>query len=125
VRNDARFARPTRCAGNGIFLAPVRLLGKSAGASMKLREALNVIRSWPPIWRGVGRNSKLLHGEVGVLADVYTKPVESAIFVVIRKCSHKFTGVIFLKDYSLKTRVLSLLEANVGRPIKDIGDLEF
>jgi hypothetical protein len=92
---------------------------------MKVREALNVIRSWPPIWREVGRNSKLVQGEVGVLTDVYTKTPESAIFVVIRKCSHKFTGVIFLKDCSVKTRVLTLLQANVGRPIKEIGDLEF
>ena len=92
---------------------------------MKVRNAFNVIQRWPPVWREIGRNQKMLQGEVGVLADVYTKQAESAIFVVIKQCSKRFLGVIFLKDCSLKTRFLSLLEANIGRPMKEIGDLEF
>ena len=92
---------------------------------MKIRDALNVIRTWPPVWRSLGQEKRLLQGEVGVLAEVYNKPSESAIFVVIRKCSKRFLGVIFLKDCSVQARVLSLLQANVGRPIKEIGNLEF
>jgi hypothetical protein len=92
---------------------------------MKVRDALTVIRSWPPVWREIGQSQKVLKGEVGVLTDVYTKATESAIFVVIRACSQRFLGVIFLKDCSLKTRISSLLQSNIGRPMKEIGDLEF
>ena len=92
---------------------------------MKFREARNVIRRWPPVWLALGRERKLLEGEDGVLADVYTKQQESAIYVVVRKCSEKFLGVILLKDCTVQARLLNLLRANVGRPIREIGDLEF
>jgi hypothetical protein len=93
--------------------------------AMKVRDALNIIRNWPPVWRSIGRERKLLQGEVGVLADAYSnREAESAIFLVIRRCTQKFMGVIFLKDCSCRTRILSLLQANLGRPIKEIGDLE-
>jgi hypothetical protein len=94
-------------------------------AAVKIRDALNIHHTWPPAWTSMGRDRKLLEGEVGVLADAYSNDVaESAIFVVIRVCADKFIGVIFLNDQSCGSQILSLLQANIGRPIQEIGDLE-
>lgn len=90
---------------------------------MKIRDAKDVIRNWPPVGTAAGR-TEVLRGEEGVLVDAYAKKAESAIFVVIRRCAKKFIGVIFLSDCSIRTRILSLFQANLGRSLREIGDLE-
>jgi hypothetical protein len=93
---------------------------------MKLRQyARRILREWPPVWTGMGRDRKLLRGEVGVLTDAYSNnQAESAIFVVIRFRAEKFIGALLFTDCSCRTRILSLLQANAGRSIREIGDLE-
>ena len=98
---------------------------KEYGVTVKLREAVNVIRSWPPVWLSVGRDRKIERGEIGVLVNAYSRrEPESAIFLETRRCKQKFTGVIFLKDCAWRTQLLSMLQANIGRPMREIGDLE-
>ena len=93
---------------------------------MKLRHALNLISNWPPVWSAIGRDKGILRGEHGVLDDAYSNnAAESTIFLIIRVCAKRFIGALFLKDCSCRTRVLDLLQANVGRPVREIGDLEF
>jgi hypothetical protein len=93
---------------------------------MKLRYALKVISNWPPVWTVIGREKDVLRGEVGVLDDAYSNnAAESTIFLVVRVCAKRFIGALFLKDCSCRTRVLQLLLTNIGRPMREIGDLEF
>jgi hypothetical protein len=71
------------------------------------------------------RDRKLLTGEVGVLTDAYSNnQAENAIFVVIRFRAEKFFGALLFTDCSCRTQILSLLQANAGRSIREIGDLE-
>ena len=93
---------------------------------MKVRDiALRKIQTWPPVWTGLGRDRKVLRGEVGVLADAYSNnEAETAIFLVIRFRAQKFLGALLFNDCSCYKRMLSLLQANVGRPIREIADME-
>ena len=93
---------------------------------MKIRQyARRFLREWPPVWTNMGRDRKLLRGELGVLTDAYSNnQAESAIFIVIRFRAEKFIGALLFTDCSFRTRILSLLQANTGRSIREIGDLE-
>ena len=93
---------------------------------MKVRNiALRAIRNWPPVWTGLGRDRKILRGEVGVLDEAYSNnEAETAIFIVIRYRAQKFIGALLLNDCSCAKRILSLLQSNVGRPIREIAELE-
>lgn len=93
---------------------------------MKIRNiALHAVRNWPPVWLGLTPGREVLRGEVGVLADVYSKnETETAIFVVIRFRAREFLGALLFNDCSHYKRILSLLQANVGRPIREIAEME-
>jgi hypothetical protein len=93
---------------------------------MKLRQyARRFLRNWPPVWIAMGRERKRIRGEVGVLTEAYSNnQAESAIFIVIRFRAESFIGVLLFSDCSWRTRILSLLQANAGRSMQEIGDLE-
>lgn len=93
---------------------------------MKVRNlAVSGVRNWPPVWTGLGHDRKVLRGEIGVLADAYSNnEAETAIFVIIRIEEQKFLGVLLFSDCSHYKSILSLLQANVGRSIREIAELE-
>jgi hypothetical protein len=49
---------------------------------------------------------------------IQTITAESTIFLVVRVCAKKFIGALFPKDCSCRTRILELLQANVGRRLR-------
>ena len=90
---------------------------------MQVRDAVDVIANWPPAW--MGTRGHRLAGEVGVLESAYSNnAAETVIFAEIRVGAERFIGAIFLSDVSRRTRILTLLQANVGRSIEEIGSLE-
>lgn len=93
---------------------------------MKIRNiAPRSVRNWPPVWMGPAPEREILCGEVGVLADAYSNnETETAIFLVIRFRAQEFLGVLLFHDCSYYKRILSLLQANIGRPICEIAELE-
>jgi hypothetical protein len=92
---------------------------------MQLREMLP---NWPPEWATVGPTSKRATGEVGVLKSVrvgYDQPQRQEYLVLETDYEgSRNTGRLEVPDANLRSRVLEILKAHVGRPIREIGSLE-
>jgi len=98
---------------------------------MKLRDHPLVnyrgARNWPPVWT-IARNGifKTVKGEVGVLRYVYTAEggISNKCFLLIHYQSEAYTGCMIFQDYSFCTQIAQFLRDHIGRPIKEIGDLD-
>jgi hypothetical protein len=97
--------------------------------SMQLRDHPLMISSgianWPPLWRAIdpNRNENPL-GEIGVLDDVATSEFfDNQIFVFMIYRGWRYTGMMAFDSPEFCRQIYSLLKSNIGRPIKDIGDL--
>jgi hypothetical protein len=84
------------------------------------------LASWPPAWTQNTRGGvKTLRGEVGVLTYVYMRRQPATkCFLVIDYQNETFVGTLLFDDQAFAVKVCDLLRGLVGRPIKDIGDLE-
>jgi hypothetical protein len=84
------------------------------------------LRSWPPIWTQNTRGGvKTLSGEIGVLRYVYMRHGPATkCFLVIDHLNETFVGTLQVDDQTFCAKVSALLRGLVGRPTKDIGDLD-
>jgi len=88
------------------------------------------ISNWPPAWtmRGGGQeNSKnILRGEIGTLEQVVHSSIEpdARIFLVIQFAGKSYMGTLLFKDAVFCQLSAGVLEAHLGKTIKEIGDLE-
>jgi hypothetical protein len=82
--------------------------------------------NWPPVWTQViDDETKTLRGEVGVLRYVHANTrISNKCFLVIEYTHRKYVGCLIFDDKTFCTQVTALLQLNIGRPIKDIGDLD-
>ena len=98
---------------------------------MKLRDhpmmiRTNGYRSWPPPWKAANqdRDEKPI-GEVGTLQDVVRSHIiDNKIFLFIESDGFRYMGFITLDDPGFYNKIYRLLKHYVGRPIKEIGDIE-
>jgi len=84
------------------------------------------VRNWPPVWT-LRRNGsvKTLMGEAGVLKYVHSNTeMSNKCFLVIDFQSKTYVGSILCRDHSFCTQISDLLRDHIGRPIKEIGDLD-
>ena len=98
---------------------------------MKLRDHPLMTRksgypNWPPKWTTIhrGRDGKP-SGEIGTLE----KPLRPEMFtnrlsLVIRHEGFRYMGSMAFDDPAFCYELYRLLKSQVGRPIKDIGDLD-
>jgi hypothetical protein len=84
------------------------------------------VRNWPPVWTLTRNESaRTLRGEVGVLKYVhYNTIMSNKCFLVIDFQAESYIGSLIFKDHSLCKQISHLLVDYIGRPIKDIGDLD-
>jgi hypothetical protein len=84
------------------------------------------VRNWPPVWTLTRNESaSTLRGEVGVLKYVhYNTIMSNKCFLVIDFQAESYIGSLIFKDHSLCKQISILLVDHIGRPIKDIGDLD-
>jgi hypothetical protein len=84
------------------------------------------VRNWPPVWTLTRNESaRILRGEVGVLKYVhYNTIMSNKCFLVIDFQAESYIGSLIFKDHSLCKQISHLLVDHIGRPIKDIGDLD-
>jgi hypothetical protein len=93
---------------------------------MKLRDHPLIMRCWPPVWsQRTASGTKTLTGEIGTLKYVLFFDGESVeiILVVIEEETH-FVGKLTVWNPAFCRRLAALLKANIGRSIKEIGDIE-
>ena len=88
--------------------------------------AYGELRSWPPVWTQNTRGGvKTLTGEIGVLTYVYMRHRPATkCFLVIDHQNETFVGTLLFDDQAFGVKVCDLLRGLVGRPVKDIGDLD-
>ena len=83
-------------------------------------------RNWPPVWTQViDDERKTLRGELGILKYVHANTrISNKCFLVIEHASEKYVGCLIFDDNTFCRQVAALLQLNIGRPIRDIGDLD-
>ena len=97
---------------------------------MKLRDHPSIsyrsFRTWPPVWtQKEGSYVKTLFGEIGVLTSVSLSDGPSAqCDLLIDYESQPFSGSLLFDSRDVCGQICTVLQANVGRSIKEIGDLD-
>lgn len=84
------------------------------------------IASWPPVWvRSSSSPSKVIAGEVGVLTDVHwSADLPRRCFLTIEFQGESYLGTLLIDDVSFARQIAELLRTHLGRPIKEIGELD-
>jgi hypothetical protein len=82
--------------------------------------------TWPPKWTPtrLERDDKPV-GEVGILEDVVmSNLIDDKIFLFMHHQSYRYMGSMGFDDRAFCAQIYTLLKANIGRSIKEIGDLD-
>src|SRR3954465_13911083 len=95
--------------------------------SLQLREhPLTVksgVKTWPPFW--ITSSGDAASGEIGILHDVLIGVLEpTTLFLFIEFQGFRYVGSMSFDDPIFCQKICDLLKQNVGRSIKEIGDLE-
>jgi hypothetical protein len=80
---------------------------------------------WPPKWTATreDRDDRPI-GEVGVLEDVVMSDlIDNKIFLFMQLQSYRYMGFLAFDDPVFCSQIYTLVKANIGLSIKDIGDL--
>lgn len=98
---------------------------------MKFREHPLMIRksgmpTWPPVWTTVHRDvNDRPNGEIGTLESAMMHDLfDRKIFMFIRHDGNRFMGSMHFDDAQFCGQVFIILQFNIGRSIKEIGDLD-
>src|SRR5215475_2585474 len=83
--------------------------------------------SWPPVWTWIaGGDNKHPRGEVGILKRVEKSEVQPAnrCFLYIDYEDSIYVGCLLCSDQGFCNSVIRVLEANLNKPIAQIGSLD-
>jgi hypothetical protein len=82
--------------------------------------------NWPPVWtRAKTGLVKTTKGEVGVLKYVYSNDrLSNKCFLVVDYEKELYVGTLIFGDMALCRQMSSILKSHLGKPIKEIGDLD-
>jgi hypothetical protein len=81
---------------------------------------------WPPLWTGAQEKGRdTVTGEIGTLQYVYANNATwTKYYLVTHSGGEFYVGSLCFSHQSLSKKVFSLLRNNIGRTIKEIGNLE-
>jgi len=83
------------------------------------------VHNWPPVWtKGANQDVKRVIGEVGILRYIHANSVSNRCFLIAENERELYTGTLILDDVKFCRQVVDILRKHVGRPIKEIGDLD-
>jgi hypothetical protein len=83
------------------------------------------IVSWPPEWKAVSDCRQNVQGEVGTLEEVSMHDlIANKIFLAIEYRSERYIAVLAFDDEMFAKQLYPLLADNIGRSIREIGDLD-
>jgi hypothetical protein len=82
--------------------------------------------NWPPVWvPSNGKDPMSLRGEVGILSYVHaSNGISRKCYLVMEHEGSRYVGCLIFDDPSFCYQVSMLLRTHVGRPIKEIGNLD-
>jgi len=107
------------------------LQAESTSESMQLRDHPLMVRksgfkTWPPLWTTThhDQNDKPT-GEIGTLEQVIVHELlDNKIFLFILFQGFRYMGFMSFDDLAFCSQIHILLKANIGRPLKEIGDVD-
>jgi hypothetical protein len=84
------------------------------------------LKTWPPNWTTTHRNrDEKPIGEVGTLEDVMMSDlIPNKVFMWILWEDVRYMGFLSFDDVTFCSQIGTLLKANIGRSLKEIGDLD-
>jgi hypothetical protein len=84
------------------------------------------MKIWPPLWTSTRKDKKdWPKGEVGTLQQAWLHDgLDTCLFLFIEYHGHRYTGSMYFDDIGFCYDIDTILKANLGRPIKEIGDLD-
>jgi hypothetical protein len=84
------------------------------------------LKAWPPLWRAtLPYNDNKLIGEIGILKDVMmSDQIDNKIFMFMQHEGFRYMGFLTFDDSPFCHEIYRLLKSNVGRSIKEIGDID-
>jgi hypothetical protein len=83
------------------------------------------MRAWPPIWLNVNDPCDKHRGEIGILTRVLTtRAISNALFVWVEYDGSKYVGGLYFDDVAFCRTIKSVLESNIARSIREIGDID-
>jgi hypothetical protein len=72
-----------------------------------------------------GGLQKTISGEVGILRYIHSSGSPShKCYLVIEYEAEHYVGTVFFDDRTFRDQMIALILQNIGRPIKEIGDLD-
>ncbi len=84
------------------------------------------VKTWPPRRSSTGRDKKdWPTGEVGTLQQAWLhEGLDTCIFLFIEYNGFQFTSSMYFDDLGFCYEIDTILKSNLGRSIKEIGDLD-
>jgi hypothetical protein len=85
------------------------------------------MHSWPPTWTWIaGLDNKHPKGEIGILRRVQKPKVQLAdrCFLYIDFDDSSYIGCLLCAEHAFCTQIARILEANLNKPIRQIGSLD-
>jgi len=107
--------------------SPTTLAQLKSNSGIKLRDhplmSYRGIPNWPPVWTAEFGNRR--SGEVGVLKNVkMTHVFKNKVFLTMICDGSRYMGCLIFDDVGFCRQIFSVLERNLGKRIKEIGDLD-
>ena len=84
------------------------------------------VANWPHIWTQARKEgNKTVRGEVGVLRYVHVNTkISHKCYLVIEFNREHYVGCLIFDDVAFCSQISNLLRDQVGRAVKEIGDLD-
>jgi hypothetical protein len=81
------------------------------------------VPNWPPVWLG-GDNNDLSPGDPSVVTHVITdKRDHTKCFLIVEQNGLGHVGLLKFDDFTVCTRIATILRKYTGCSIADIGDI--
>jgi hypothetical protein len=85
------------------------------------------ICNWPPTWTQSTKGGpiKTVRGEVGVLTYVFANEnISNKCYLVIDHEKEAYIGTLIFSDLAMCRQISRILRTQVGKPIKEIGEID-
>jgi hypothetical protein len=117
-------------------LSALCLIARSLSGHATLRLAVKLrdhplmshhgVPNWPPVWtQARAKDTKVIRGEIGILKYVDTVNTAGKKFhLLMQYAQWNYVGTLLFDDLTFCRQIAALLQQHVGRPIKEIGDLD-
>jgi hypothetical protein len=84
------------------------------------------MKTWPPLWTSTGQDKRdWPKGDAGTLREAWLHDgLDTCLFLFMEHRGHRYVGSMYFDDIGFCYDIDRVLKSNLGRSIKEIGDLD-